>query len=182
MDTWFAWRAPGEEMPVGILLLPEQPVISPSESLSSNFSLSVRSYQILALMPFSPQERTPSLSRATDSSLLSWWAMQFLSYTNKLDNPSMQVSRWEESFPRPSAISLIFYTCQVLITSLKIAQQGWGEYSSTSLTKDLPPSMWRYLDGCLWLMIFQTEYRSVLTTRGANPQPWQVKSFLCSMN
>lgn len=42
---------------------------------TSNFSLSVCSSQTLALMPFSSEERTPSLSKATDSSLLSRWAM-----------------------------------------------------------------------------------------------------------
>lgn len=106
----------------------------------SNCSLSVCNSQTLALMPFSSEERTPSLSKATVCSLLSRCSMQSLSYTNGLDNSSLQVSRWEESFPRPSAISLIFYPCQVLITSFKSAQQSWGEYSSTGLTKESPSS------------------------------------------
>lgn len=42
---------------------------------TSNFSLSVCSSQTLALMSSSSEERTPSLSKATDSSLLSRWAM-----------------------------------------------------------------------------------------------------------
>ena len=42
---------------------------------TSNVSLSVCSAQTLALMPLSSEERTPSLSKASDSSLLSRWTM-----------------------------------------------------------------------------------------------------------